>query len=573
MNRHYYCAALVAVASLLSTACGSDSANSADAGSVPDEPTWFADIQPLIQTNCAGCHGAVPIADSVADFRLDRYVKNDPNRFDSYDYRELIVAHAANRDAPVMPPTSELSDVAKETLRRWVEQGARKGERSNAAPSAERLAPTAPTTTADQQLSLMFRSFDDDGDGLISDVGYRALDGSGEVMLFEGLPTGQNTLDIDTGQLVSLGHFQVFARLDDGHSDDPSLNQYDVVLIEDVLVDHGARGTAPTVAVLNPNGGDTVIGETAITWSANDPDIGDELSIDIDLVRLDASGQVADTTSLATALPNSPASFAWDPADAVLEENGTPIDYKIRITATDSGAQNTRSDESDAAFTIAAAGATSLTWDDVRPIFVTYCGECHSQPAKTMALEYFRLDKYNAADTQAPSNSDSGVFEQRSLVYQRMVVAKSMPPNAQAQPSQSELDQVGEWILAGAPFGAGGGNAPPSFTWITPNDASTTQVGNANVTLAWMIDDPEGLPLLGSISMAELPNGVPPLNPATATCDGTEPGYALVVANANIEDESFSVTLPNAGYFCFKAEVTDDAGQSLVSTASRPVKL
>ncbi len=546
-------------------ACGGDESTA------PEEPTWFADVQPLIKVACASCHGSRPSSPAIEGFRLDRYVKNDADTFDAYDYQDLIIAHAVNRDAPAMPPSGELSAIAKETLRRWVDQGAPKGTRENTLPDAELLDPTTAPPTADQLLALSIRSFDGDGDGLVVDVGYRNLDGTDEVLLFEGLMTGPVDIEMDTGQLVSLGHFQIFTRLDDGFSDEPADNKHDVVLIEDLLIDHGVRGTAPTVAVLNPNGGDTLLGPTAITWAANDPDVGDVLTIDIDLLTLDTAGLVIDTTSLATGLANSPASFDWDPSNVPTESGGNPIPYKIRVTATDAGAQNTRSDTSDTSFTIATGGGpTDLTWDDIKPIFVTYCGMCHAQPARTMALEYFRMDKYNAADIEAPANSDIGAFEMRSQIYQRMIVAESMPPNARPQPSQAEVNQIREWILAGAPFG-GGGDAPPSFSWITPNNSATTVVGNASITIAWTANDPEGLPITGSISFAELPNGIPPLNNMNATCDGSESGYTEIVGNANIEDGSFSFTLPGAGFFCFKAQVSDDAGQIVTALATRPV--
>lgn len=548
-------------------ACGSN-----DSEGVSETPTWFVDVKPIIAANCASCHGAIPFAPTVEDFRLDRYVKNDPNTFDAYDYRDLIVTHAVDREAPAMPVSGELSETDKETLRRWVEQGAAKGTRANVARDVERIAPTMNSVTADQELALRFRSFDDDDDGLIVEVGYRNLDASNEVIVFSSLASGETDVSVDTGQLLSLGHFEIFVRLDDGYSDEPSENRYDVVLIEDLLVDHGQRGTAPTVTVLTPNGGDTLLGPTSITWEAIDPDEGDTLSIDIELLKLDGGGRVEETSLLASGLANAPASFAWDPSEVPTEENGTSIPYRIRVTATDAGAQNSRDDVSDSAFTVATAGGnTDLTWDDVKPLFLMYCGECHTQPAKTMALEYFRLDKYDAADSQAPTNTDIGVYEQRSLVYQRLVVAGTMPPNASPQMSSSQMAQIDEWILAGAPLG-GSGDAPPQFGWTTPNDTATTQVGNASLTLEWSASDPEGLPLSGNISMAELPNGTPPLNPATATCDGSELGYAEVVGDGNIEDGTFTVTLPNPGFFCFKGIVIDEFGQTVSVTAGRPVR-
>jgi hypothetical protein len=69
-----------------------------------------------------------------------------------------------------------------------------------------------------------------------------------------------------------------------------------------------------------------------------------------------------------------------------------------------------------------------------------------------MATNYFCLLEYKAGEAAPPcAASDEGVFETKSLVYPKMVVAKSMPPAAEPQPSQADLDQVGNWILGGGP--------------------------------------------------------------------------------------------------------------------------
>ncbi len=564
-------ARLVTVALLALPACADES---------PDDPTWFGEVQGILAANCLACHSDPSANGAPSYFRLDRFVAGDGDApeeaplSDAFDMATSIVARAVDYEssgmAP-MPPDSSLSKEQKAILAKWLANGAPKGTRDNHSPSAELLAPSEKPSSIDQELSLQFTSVDEDQDGLIVALGYRPA-GSNEfpVLVLKNLPAGMTTTSMDAGLLASNQRVDIIAILDDGFSDDPAQNKTNVLLLGDLLVDHGDRGAAPTVLLNSPNGGATILGETEIRWTATDPDPGDVLSIDLDLVRLDAGGNEVSTTALAVALSNTPSSFQWDPSGVASEDgNGDPIPYKIRVTASDTGNRNTRSDDSDAPFTIAGAGGpTELAWEnDIKPLFVTYCGQCHSQPALNPPLEYFRLDIYDASDPQA--NGDVGVYEQRSLVYQRLVVDGTMPPNAQPQPSAAEVAKIKEWIEAGAPLGGGTGDAPPTFTWITPNDTATTIAGSAQVTIEWSANDPEGLPLTGSIVMANISGAG---NPMVVNCPTTLSGTSEVVASANIEDGSFVVTLPNTGKFCFEGTVTDAQGQTTSAISAFGVK-
>jgi len=415
----------------------------------PDDPTYFGDVQEILNANCARCHGADPSEEEIAGFRLDRYVKNDEATLDAWDFRDAIVAHAVDLDEPAMPPRYVLSQRQRNTLVHWVDNGAPKGERDDAAPRAELLEPSGAMVEVDQSLDVMVRAWDDDGDGLVVSLVARPDTPGADQVLVTGLGAGMRAAQLDTGALSSKQHFALIAIVDDGYSDEPADNATEVVLIEDMFVDHGDLGTAPTVELLEPNGGTTILGPTAITWSASDAD-GDPLAIDLELVRVHADATETVEAQLATGLPNAPSSWQWDPAGVPTEEAGTPIDYKIRVTVTDG--QNSRSDESDTTFTIASEGGpTGLTWADLKPLFATYCIECHGEPAKTPAIDYFRVDKYDAADPVPPINSDDGVYETRATIYDRAVVRMNMPPNGKPQPTAAELADLSDWILAGAP--------------------------------------------------------------------------------------------------------------------------
>src|SRR6187401_2339164 len=67
-------------------ACGADA---------PANPTYFAEVQPLLRGNCVRCHGATPSDPKIAKFRLDRYVKDDEATFDVWDYAQASSAEAA----------------------------------------------------------------------------------------------------------------------------------------------------------------------------------------------------------------------------------------------------------------------------------------------------------------------------------------------------------------------------------------------------------------------------------------------------------------------------------------------
>lgn len=537
---------------------------------VPQSPTYFQDVQPILQANCARCHGADAYEPEIAGFRLDRYVKGDARTLDAWDYRDAIVKHTVEHAAPAMPPGYVLTARQQQILQRWVAQGAPKGTRSNRAPQLELLSPAAGPVTVDQALTVDFRAWDEDGDGLAILLGAREKGSTGGDVLVSGLGGGQREVELDLGVVASKRTYELFAVLDDGFSDDPAANETQVVLLSDLYVDHGDRGTAPAVILTAPNGGQTLIGTTTITWSATDPDPGDVLTLDLDLLRLDASGTPAVVAPIAHGLSNDQQSFSWDTSMVpAVDSRQVPIRYEVRVTATDSGAKNVRSDDSDTPFTIArATGTTTYTWADVQPLFTTYCIKCHGEPARSPALDYFRADKYDAADPVPPVNSDEGIYEVRATVYQKVVVDGSMPPTAEPQPSAADIAKIGDWILGGAPKGGGPANGKPTFTWSVPNSAAITKTTTGTVNLRWSASDPEVLPFsAASISYAEISANTD----ALANCSASVTGWTPISA-VNVPSGSYTWTAPKLGYFCFKGEVTDAAGQTTVAIAGRPVK-
>jgi hypothetical protein len=541
-------------------ACGAD---------VPAQPTYFTDVQPILRAACARCHGADPVDVRVAKYRLDRYVKDDTATLDAFDYAQAIGEHAVDHMAPAMPPDYALSDRQQEILARWIANGAPKGTRDNRLPDITLIAPIG-ATTADQSLDTTFRSFDADGDGLAVQLWARDAAGGDRIALGAQTGGGTRTLSIDTGALASQHTFEIYAVLDDGFFDDPIKNkEREVTLLPSVLVDHGARGTAPTVRLVAPNDGGTQIGALNIAWSATDPDVGDSLTIDLALVRYDASDNEVSSMPITTMpLPNSPASFAWTiPSSVPTTDAAGPIPYRIRVTATDmlGMPKNVRSDVSDLPFTIEAGTTTTHTWDDVGPLFMKYCQQCHSQPPSTPVLDPYCFIEYDQQHLVAPCEAtDLGVYDRRADIYTRVVTQANMPPaSAAVKMTATDRAIIANWLGGGAPFGSGPSDPRPTFVW----DAPSANEPGYPVTLTWHAADNEGL-TMGKLETFEVTGSC-----TSAGCCAGKSGTPTVIAYPNATAslggamtwmDTLSLTLtPKMGKFhCVQGTVTDTAGQT-----------
>jgi hypothetical protein len=223
---------------------------------------------------------------------------------------------------------------------------------------------------------------------------------------------------------------------DDGGMDDPATS-------------------SPVVTLVEPNGG-PVAGTQEISWVARDADQGDELTIDLELVHLDASGNEVEVTAIQSGVANvvgpEPTRVIWDREGVpILDDNGEPIVYRVRVTATDL-AGNSASDDSDEDVTLLDDSIfENLVWDDIKPIFLEYCGNCHREPAFIQRIEFFRLDKYDASDPEAPTNGDQGVFEMKTAIQARLLMQGNMPPFGNPLPSQVEKNMIQAWFDDGLP--------------------------------------------------------------------------------------------------------------------------
>jgi len=521
----------------------------------PPAPTYFTDVRPILMANCARCHGASPESPAAGAFRLDRYVSGETEEPDAFDYADAIVRTAVYQLSPAMPPDYELSERQKDVLLRWAEADAPKGERDNSAPEAA-LTGVDDGATVDDVIELELHSSDADLDGLHAQLWARDRTDVNvpDVPLSPVLGAGTHALTVDTGVLPSQHEIELYALLDDGYADDPMQNRT-VATLAGLRIDHGARGAAPAVRLLSPSRGGTHVGELEIAWSATDADTGDTLTITLDLMT-EENGVVQ---SIATAAPNTGA-LTW----TVPTDLDTNAHYRVRVTATDP-ASNTRSDASPVTLALAAPQPAAGRWEDVRGLFVQYCVECHGEPARSPAIDYFRLDKYQLTDARPPATPDLGAFEQRALILDRLGRLDrneegQMPPAYRDAPSVEDLAAMRAWLLAGAPREPGT-NARPTFAWRAP----TAPQADGEVTLEWEATDAEGLGY-GILEYTPRPssvaNGCTDLRFAAWTPIGDA---QFREAGATTWTSTFTWTPPPTdGYYCLRATVTDLAQQSRV---------
>jgi Ankyrin repeats (3 copies)/Planctomycete cytochrome C len=96
----------------------------------PERIDFARDIQPLLRTNCYGCHSA---SLQNGNFRLDRRRDSMPNRVGANGARivpgnsavsRLYIRISGNQGGLQMPPTGALRPEEISTLKNWIDQGA-----------------------------------------------------------------------------------------------------------------------------------------------------------------------------------------------------------------------------------------------------------------------------------------------------------------------------------------------------------------------------------------------------------------------------------------------------------------
>ncbi len=468
---------------MLATACS--------APDVPANPTWADDVQPILAAKCVRCHGDQPIQGAPAGFRLDRY----DDTFTDDGFRVLGAANMApwiqlrtdpaarsgftDTGAPLksfkidlMPPEPiSLTDEQHKTIFEWANpQKFADGRPLRGDVSGHGAAVTLTRSLADSVsdglLTIQYDVRDPtgltmpSGELCVATTGNPAQRigelhlGPGEVVWDVGAAAEDSytvfavldNLRSAAGRIVPCDEFGVGQPCDSDRSmctnevcNETATDVYECQFVdnEDGIsvgsfdVTHADGNTAPTISQLTPNR-DSILSDaaspTTVSFVLSDPDAGDTHTMTVEVFTPDQRILLRNQAAVSAGVVQIP----WDTTTFAASPN-----WQMTVTVSDGTA--TRSKTS-GRFVI-SHGTTTLTYDDVRGVFLNKCGTCH------------------------PGSAPDIVFTQRlGAVYRRVVRTKTMPPqsfrtftvfgepeDADPQITQADRDRIGEWILAGAP--------------------------------------------------------------------------------------------------------------------------
>ena len=199
------------------------------APSVPDEPSFQQHVAPILAANCVRCHGVPALGGAPPEFRLDTINGYDKPKRNSVGtetvvgaalYAEIMVTRVTSGDAP-MPPRFPIDDYQIDTLARWAELGAPRGE-----PNAGNRPPTARVTNVveaieEDGVEIVVRQLIDleVGDADRDLVGGALQVRQGATILPLGLlRDGPNHVEWETTN-IAAGTFALEAVIDDGGSE------------------------------------------------------------------------------------------------------------------------------------------------------------------------------------------------------------------------------------------------------------------------------------------------------------------------------------------------------------------
>lgn len=405
---------------------------------VPDQPSWAADVQPILVANCARCHSVPVQGGAPSGFRLDVY---GPTFTDGGDFvlgagamAEFI---AVRVHAETMPPRFPLTGRQQEVLVRWAELAEPGLAAPEGAPDPDNRAPSMALEgdlAADDtgRVTIAYRIDDPDLDVVTGELA--AVAGDERVRITRELHTGRGEAVWDTGALPA-GTYNIVASVDDGSGEvEIALGSYEV--------SHPGGNTAPSLRFLsNPTDALFSDADGALTVDLEVVDLdGDPVELRVEAVRGDEAVLLFEGPAAPPGEETAvPVSFADVPAGDR---------WRIRVTA-DDGNTEPRTLES-LPFAV-GHGTTDLRWADVEPIFARSCMPCHGAISRAPGIG-FDLREHGGSDDEI------GVYDYRGLVYRRAVVERTMPPQSaalllseNALLSAEDRELLREWLLAGAP--------------------------------------------------------------------------------------------------------------------------
>ena len=384
---------------------------SACAADVPSDPSWHADVKPILTANCVRCHGAPAIGGAPPGFRLDRLLGSDEphERIQGApEMREFLQLRVADGHG-------DLLDHQVETLLRW-DGGIGVPRPGNQRPVLTVLGTAEPPVTDAILLDYELR-----------DPDFETVSGLlvvGDVVVDRSLHAGRGRAGFSTAAFPE-SEIRIQAEYTDGAG----------LWIEDLgRFDTNHDGDLATrVSILAPPR-HAILSDrdaTTILFEISDLDSPGPFTADVVAIPdpLDAGAEPVEIATGVT-VPAGGAAIPWDTSG--LPEGET---WQVRITVSDGagGGGGASVDRLIVSHTDSDESFASLA--DV----FERCAACHD--GERVAGPDLRVE----AEVRAA----------RAAIYQRVVRQRTMPPRSAeleglAPLSDAERDRLAAWLLSGA---------------------------------------------------------------------------------------------------------------------------
>lgn len=392
----------------------------------PSQPTWRRDVRPILEANCASCHGFEARRGAPSGFRLDVYENHGTDSGQLlYGAFELAPLIKLRTGAGSMPPLSPLGDVQIETLARWADNGAPRGDpdAGDQAAAARLVAPPGDLDAAgfvDLELEVRDPDFD-----LVSGSLVAVGPGGDEAAVTSELHAGRQTVRWDARALPE-GSYVIDARLDDEQRPtEVELATYDVAYGGDA---------APAISIESPLPDELLDAASPVELGATLADDGAApLSVEVFAER---GGEVIPVAGPVDVVPG-PLTLTID--TSALEVGGN---WRLRVVASDGTSERAATV---GPLVIANSNRTTdLGYSsDMILLFGRNCTGCHSD-TPTVPVHQFNLLSYPEARSHL------------GRVYRRVVQEETMPPRSievlyGERMSLEDRRLLAEWLLAAAP--------------------------------------------------------------------------------------------------------------------------
>jgi hypothetical protein len=426
------------IAALALVGCG--------APAVPDKPSWFADVQPILKANCMRCHGEDPIGGAPSTFRLDTFAGNGAAPNYSHNGAALLAPFIVARvDVDQMPTVGPLlTDRQKEILRKWALTDEVTSLGMLPTPGVGNQAPTATATmpaSADAFAAIYVTIDDPDGDTVRGTLTAGSL-------TIAPLHDGLNAITWDTGT-VPPGVETIHASFSDESRMLPIEQD-----LGTITVAHASNNTAPFLTIDSPKEFDLLadqLGQANIQLTIADPD-DDKGTVSITAFHGDtrvgvSSGKVAGLNA------GQAQTFKWDTSAKLPTgdfEFEASASWRLEITVTDArGASRTITSGYFAIEHSTSTDTYSTNSGRIKKIIDDHCaGKCHNTSG---------TDGKEILDPFLDWTSVVNIQAHKGIMWRKLILRRDMPPKSEAELwpdnplSESDRQAIGDWLAAGAP--------------------------------------------------------------------------------------------------------------------------